>query len=185
MRLQQICETLAKLDFSKPGFYEEGEVEQDTYSIIIQRWILSTTVHASSLSSRPGPGDTDFIPGCTYPHRKELRGWRSLGVGRGIPLCYIASTAHCLKICHSNCHHRPHHLSPSCGHTPFHTHIFLSKKQVFRFQTCTKFDILVSSFQGVVGNVKFRYCLLKTTSTEAVGVLKPESNYTVYSILIS
>ena len=28
-----------------------------------------------------------------------------------------------LKICHSNCHHRPHHLSPSCGHTPFHTHI--------------------------------------------------------------
>ena len=28
-----------------------------------------------------------------------------------------------LKICHSNCHHRPHHLSPSCGHTPFHTNI--------------------------------------------------------------
>ena len=28
-----------------------------------------------------------------------------------------------LKICHSNCHHRPHHLSLSCGHTPFHAHI--------------------------------------------------------------
>ena len=28
-----------------------------------------------------------------------------------------------LKICHSNYHHRPHHLSHSCGYTPFHTHI--------------------------------------------------------------
>ena len=28
-----------------------------------------------------------------------------------------------LKICRSNYHHRPHHLSHSCGHTPFHTHI--------------------------------------------------------------
>ena len=28
-----------------------------------------------------------------------------------------------LKICHSNCHHRLDHLSPSCGHTTFHTHI--------------------------------------------------------------
>ena len=28
-----------------------------------------------------------------------------------------------LKVYHSNCRHRPHHLSPSCGHTPYHTHI--------------------------------------------------------------
>ena len=28
-----------------------------------------------------------------------------------------------LKICRTNYHHRPHHLSHSCGHTPFHTHI--------------------------------------------------------------
>ena len=28
-----------------------------------------------------------------------------------------------LKICHSNYHHRPHNLSYSCGHTPFHTYI--------------------------------------------------------------
>ena len=29
-----------------------------------------------------------------------------------------------LKICRSNCHHGPHHLSTSCGHTPFHTTLF-------------------------------------------------------------
>ena len=28
-----------------------------------------------------------------------------------------------LKICHSNYHHRLHHMSPFCGHTPFHTNI--------------------------------------------------------------
>ena len=40
-----------------------------------------------------------------------------------------------LKICHSDCHHRPHYLSPSCGYTSFHTDIiwlFDDFLQVFR-----------------------------------------------------
>ena len=87
-----------------------------------------------------------------------------------------------LKICRSNYHHSPHHLSHSCGHTPFHTHINLIKDHFFAAKAeqertlvdcihiCTyfgtKFDI---QFQGVVeeqnlSKIRSRYFLwlLKT-----------------------